>query len=155
MSTKFSEGRLSRVSLIRILPGADILESLEEACGHLNIKNGFISSCIGSLRRSSFFTVVPLENKMGAGYSTPIILDGPLELLSAQGTIGQDEKGNPFVHLHGLVGDQEGRIHGGHFIKGENPILITCEITISQVDGAGWLRAHDAEVDMDVFSPVP
>jgi predicted DNA-binding protein with PD1-like motif len=151
----FSQGGLSRVSLIRILPGADIIESLEEACAHLSIKSGFISSCIGSLKSASFFTVVPLENKMGAGYSTPITLEGPLELLSAQGTIGQDEKANPFIHLHSLVVDQEGRVHGGHFIKGENPALITCEIMISQVDGAGWLRAHDQKVDMDVFSPVP
>jgi predicted DNA-binding protein with PD1-like motif len=150
---KFSQGFLSRVVMIRVFPGWDIIEGIEKACEELKITAGAITTCIGSLQRTAFFTVVPLENKVGAGYSTPITLEGPLELLSAQGTIGQDEKGNRFVHLHGAVSDRGGHAHGGHFIKGETPVLITCEIVINLIDEAKWLRIHDPELGMDVVSP--
>jgi hypothetical protein len=149
----FLEGKLSRVASIRVLPGSDIIESIEEACLSLGIQSGCISSCIGSLRKAAFFVLRPMDNKMGAGYSSPVTLNGPLEILSAQGTIGRDEKGNPSVHLHGAVSDQEGRVHGGHFLKGKNAVLVTCEIMINAIDETQWLRIHDPELDMDVFSP--
>jgi predicted DNA-binding protein with PD1-like motif len=153
LSRTFSEGKLSRVASIRVLPGSDIIESIEQACRNLGIQSGFISSCIGSLHKAAFFVLLPMENKIGAGYSTPITLEGPLEILSAQGTIGRDEKGNLSVHIHGAVSDQEGRVHGGHFLKGENVVLVTCEIMINAIDETQWVRIHDPGLDMDVFSP--
>jgi len=96
---------------------------------------------------------VPLKNRPGAGYSDPINLDGPLELLSAQGTIGQEQNGDLFIHMHGLLSDQDGNVHGGHLIKGENPVLITCEIMISAVEGVRIKRRYDPETEMKLLTP--
>jgi uncharacterized protein len=153
MGTIFSEGKLNKAVIIRVLPGSDIIEGIEEACQALDIKSGAISSCIGSLQKASFLIAVPLKNRLGAGYSDPINLDGPLELLSAQGTIGQEQNGDLFIHMHGLLSDQNGNVHGGHLIKGENSVLITCEIMISQVEGVKMVRTYDPDVDMEVFIP--
>lgn len=98
---------------------------------------------------------IPMNNRAGAGYSEPKFLDGPLELLSGQGSIGQEEGGGLFVHLHGLLSDRDGRIYGGHLVRGENPVLITCEIMIGHAEGIQMLRTHDPEVDMKVLMPIP
>jgi len=151
MKALFSEGRVSRAVLVKVLPGSDIIEGIEKACHDMDIKCGAITSCIGSLQRTSLLVAVPLNNKVGAGYSEPRNLNGPLELISGQGTIGEDE-GTAFVHIHGMVSDKDGNVYGGHLIKGENPVLITCEIMISPVDGIQMVRTYDPEVDMKVFT---
>ena len=153
MRAKYSTGSISKVLMIRVLPGSDIIEGIEEACQGLDIKSGAICSCIGSLQKASFLIAVPLKNKPGAGYSDPIDINGPLELLSAQGTIGREQNGDLFIHMHGLLSDQNGNVHGGHLIKGENPVLITCEIMISQVEGMDMVRTYDPDVDMELFIP--
>ena len=153
MGLSFSQGHLSRAVIIRIEPGSDIIESIEDVCRQLDIKSGVITCCIGSLQKASFLIAVPLENKIGAGYSDPKILDGPLEFLCGQGMIGKEESGEYFIHLHGLVSDKDGNVHGGHLIKGKNPVLITCEIMISLIEGMEMIRTYDSKVDMKVLMP--
>ena len=109
MRITFSEGHISRVVMIRVLPGSDIIEGIEDVCKRLDIKAGAITCCIGSLQRASLLIAVPLENKIGAGYSNPIDFDGPLEFLAGQGTIGQEEEGDLFIHMHGVLSDKDGK----------------------------------------------
>ncbi|MBW1692153.1 MAG: DNA-binding protein [Deltaproteobacteria bacterium] len=117
MGITFSEGHLSKAVTIRVLPGSDVIEGIEEACQNLGIKSGAIISCIGSLQRASV-----------------LVAEGPLELLSGQGTIGREEEGEIItVHIHGVVSDKEGHLHGGHLVRGENPVLITCEVMVAQL----------------------
>lgn len=153
MGLTCSEGHLSKAVMVRIERGFDIIEGIENVCRQFDIKSGVITCCIGSLKTFSYCIVVPLENKFGAGYSDPKILDGPLEFLSGQGMIGKEESGEYFIHLHGLVSDKDGNVHGGHLIKGENPVLITCEIMISQITGVKMIRTYDPKVDMKVLMP--
>jgi predicted DNA-binding protein with PD1-like motif len=149
----FRAGSVTRAAVIRIHPGSDLIEGIEKACLGLNVRCASITSSIGSLRRSSFLIAVPLKNKVGAGYSAPKRMEGPLELLSAQGSIGLEEDGRLFVHLHGVLSDKEGNVHGGHFLKGENPVLITCEISLLPIEGVELRRSLDPEVEMEVLSP--
>ena len=139
--------------MIRVLPGSDIIEGIEKVCQNMGVRSGAITCCIGSLQRASLLIAVPMNNKIGAGYSDPKVLDGPLELLSSQGTIGQEEGGGIFIHLHGVVSNKDGNVYGGHLIKGKNPVLITCEMMVSQIEGINMIRAYDPEVDMKVFFP--
>ncbi len=148
-----SEGHLSKIFMIRVLPGSDIIEGIEEVCHNLDIKSGAITCCIGSLQRASLLIAVPMNSKIGAGYSDPKVIKGPLELLSGQGSIGQEEEGEIFIHMHGVVSDKNGNVQGGHFIRGENPVLITCEMVLIRVEGIHMIRAYDPEVNMKVFFP--
>jgi predicted DNA-binding protein with PD1-like motif len=151
---KLLEGTLSsRAAIIRVLPGFDVIEGIEEACRKLGITSGAIISCIGSLQRASVMIAVPLNNKVGAGYSEPIKLEGPLELLSGQGTIGREEEGNISIHMHVVISDKEGHLHGGHLVKGQNPVLITCEVMLARIEGIRIVRGYDPEIDMQVFLP--
>jgi predicted DNA-binding protein with PD1-like motif len=151
MGISFSEGHLSKVGMIRVVPGSDVIEGIEEACRKLGLRAGAIISCIGSLQRASVMIAVPLNNKIGAGYSEPILLEGPLELLSGQGTIGQGEQGEISVHMHAVMSDREGHLHGGHMVKGKNPVLITCEILLAEIQGIQIRRGFDPDTDMKLF----
>lgn len=146
------QGNLSRVVVIRLHPGEDLIEGIIAACEAHGLKSGVITSCIGSLQRASFFTVVPLANKIGAGYGDPIEVEGPLELVSAQGTIGSDVEANLLIHMHGSLSDSRGNLHGGHLIKGKCRILITCEVMIAFLDGVRTEQQYDPEVEMNLLT---
>ena len=153
MRVEFSTGLLSQVIMIRLLPGTDIIEGVQRVCENLDIEAGAIGCCIGSLQRASFLVAVPSKNKIGAGYSQPRRIEGPLELLSAQGSIGQEKTGDLFIHLHAIVSDAHGNLFGGHVVKGKNPVLITCEMMIGRVEGVRMIPTYDPEIDMKVLMP--
>ena len=151
MSATYQQGSLAKVVVLRLPPGKDLIEGLTEACQAHGLKSGFISSCIGSLRRASFFTVVPLANKTGGGYGDPIAKEGPLELVAAQGTIGLDAEGDLLIHLHGALSDSQGNVYGGHLIKGKCPILVTGEAMIAFLEGVRAVQQYDQETDMKLL----
>ena len=150
----YTSGTFSELVMARLSPGTDVIEGIAEVCRQQGIKSGSITTCIGSLQRASFFVVVPMENKLGGGYSDPIVLPGPVELISAQGTVGMDDQGSLFIHLHGVLSDSSGRSHGGHLIAGACPVLITCEVVIGCFEGLQAAHRLDPEVEMKVLIPV-
>jgi uncharacterized protein len=151
--TTSAQGAIAKLVMARLHPGTDVIEGIAEVCRQHGVTSGSITTCIGSLQRASFFVVTSMDNKLGGGYSDPIALPGPVELISSQGTVGQDELGNPFIHLHGVLSDSAGRSHGGHLIAGACPVLITCEVLIGVFQGLNAVHRHDAEVEMKVLSP--
>ena len=62
---EMAQGKLGRVIVVRLHPGADVLLSLEEACREHNITNGVILSAIGSLHSPQFCDVVEMPIKAG------------------------------------------------------------------------------------------
>ena len=148
-----AQGTLSKIVMARLHPGTDVIEGITEVCRQHGIRSGAITTCIGSLQRASFFVVKPMENRLGGGYSDPIALPGPVELVSSQGTVGVDASGAFFIHLHGVLSDSSGHSHGGHLIAGTCPVLITCEVLIGGFDGMAALHRYDPEVEMKVLCP--
>ncbi len=153
MKATYQQGTVTKMVIIRVHPGADITEQIIEICRNLGITSGCITSCIGSFQRASFMVAVPMPNKIGAGYSDPIVMEGPIELVTAQGFIGTDDEGEYFVHLHGMLSDGKGNAFGGHLVKGACPILVTCEIMISVVEGLRLARKYNPEVELNILSP--
>lgn len=82
---EMAHGKLGRIIVVRLRPGADVLLSLEEACREHNITNGVILSAIGSLQSPQFCDVVEMPIKAGYGYGETLHLTGPIELTSASG----------------------------------------------------------------------
>jgi len=150
----YESGFFSKSVMIRVHPGSDLVESITDVCGKLGIQSGSILSAIGSLQRASFLIAVPMENKIGAGYSNPIVVEGPLELLSGQGNMGSDEEGNLFIHMHGVLSDGRGNAYGGHLIAGACPVLITSEVMIGLFDGMQNVHRYDPEVELKILTPV-
>lgn len=153
MTISHTQTEVRQAVFIRLSPGTDLVTGIADVCRRRGIRAGCIASCIASLRRASFFVVVPMDNATGGGYSDPNHLTEPVEIVSAQGTIGEEENGETFVHLHAALSDFQGHVHGGHLIPGTCPILITSEILILPLAGIRLVRAFDADAGMPVLKP--
>jgi predicted DNA-binding protein with PD1-like motif len=146
---KCNKGRLI---VGRILPGTDLFAGIKKICLENNLRYGSIVSMIGSLSKGKFVYAIDDEKaKLKFKYSDPVYLQGPLELLSAQGFIGLGDNGEINIHLHGLMSDKYMRLFGGHFVEGGNPILATMEIMIQELDGVKLLRGLDQETGFTLF----
>jgi len=136
----------------RILPGTDLIKGIEKVCQDNQVTSGTIVTGIGSLVRAQFIYAVPDKDaKIGIKYSEPIRVEGPLELLACQGTIGLTAEGQLGIHLHGLMSDPDMKVYGGHFLEDGNPVLVTLEIMIHENQDARTVREQDAETGFPVF----
>ncbi len=147
-----AEGTISRVVAIRLRPGMDIVEGIISVCKEKGIKNGIILSAIGSLNGARFFDPVELpDKKAGYGYSDPIVLEGPIELVSLNGMICNND-GEILTHFHFSLSDKDGRGFGGHVIEG-NKVLLTVDVVIGELAGINMGRSYDPELELEIFNP--
>jgi hypothetical protein len=153
MATLHAEAEIRKAVFIRLSPGTDLISGIATVCRERGIHSACVASCIASLRRASFLVVVPKDNRLGGGYSEPVHIETPIELISGQGSIGEATGGELFVHLHAALSDARGRAYGGHLIQGQCPVLITSEILILPLDGVRLKRIHDPEVEMPILRP--
>lgn len=153
MASLHAEAEIKKAVFIRLSPGTDLISGIAAVCRERGIRSACIASCIASLQRASFLVVVPKENKVGGGYSEPVHLEDPLEILSGQGSIGETENGEVFVHLHAALNGAQGRAQGGHLIQGRCPVLITSEIVLLPLEGLRLMRSYDPEADMPILKP--
>lgn len=146
------ESNIKRVIVGRIPRGEDLLTAIKEICNEYGIKNGYISSLLGSLDTGRFIYAVPNESgKIGFVYSDNVDLEGPLELLAGQGLIGTEESGELSIHLHMLVSDKYMRVFGGHFVEGGNIVAATGEIVIHEIENAEYKRKFDEQTGFKLF----
>lgn len=146
-------GRFGRLLAIRMAPGEDILESLDNACEKAGIKHGVIVSGIGSMNGASFFNPVPLKDKKaGFGYSDAIILRGAIELVSMNGMICEGDDGKRLFHVHCSFSDQYGNGWGGHLIEG-NRVLLTVDVIVAEIDDLFMGRRYDEDLEVFIFNP--
>ena len=62
-----------------------------------------------------------------------ITIKGPaVEIVSLAGEVRQTDDGALRASLTGVVADTEGRIYGGPFVAGANPICMTFEVTLEE-----------------------
>ncbi len=135
----------------RLLPNTDLIQGIKEACKQNNIQYGQIISCIGSLKKASYvYATNEIDDTNIVRYSQPVIVDGPIELINSQGTIGQ-ENGEISIHLHGTLGDKKRNICGGHFSENGNTVLATVEFLIMGCTSPVIVRAFDDETGFILF----
>lgn len=149
---EMAQGKLGRVIVVRLRPGADVLLSLEEACREHNITNGVILSAIGSLQSPQFCDVVEKPIKAGYGYGETLHLTGPIELTSASGIICHDDEGTINLHVHMDLCDRHGNAHGGHLVEGTK-VLLTLDAVIAEVEGIDMRRKYNNELGVPLLAP--
>lgn len=143
---------MGKVIAARILPGTDLIEGIEAICRNQQVDSGFIVSGIGSLQHATIVYVVPdTSAPTGASYATPRKVDGPLELVSLQGTIGRTKDQGVAVHAHGMVVGPDMKIWGGHLIVSGNPVLVTGEIMICPTPDISLVKRMDPETCFELF----
>jgi predicted DNA-binding protein with PD1-like motif len=153
--TKWAEGKIKRIVSARILPGSDFISGVEKICIENGIKAGALSG-MGSLEKATFLIPAKQDGtKKGVGYSELKTVMGPLEILSAEGFISKDSESDKglFIHLHGVLCDEEGRLFGGHFSPGQNPTLLTLDVVIFEYEDISLSREYDPEIEMRVITP--
>jgi predicted DNA-binding protein with PD1-like motif len=98
----------------RLKPGKDLKNCLENLRDENQLKSGIILCIVGSLNKA----VLRMSNE------TEKIFTGPLEIVSAEGTISTEG-----IHVHIAVSDVEGSMYGGHLMEGCS-VHTTAEICI-------------------------
>lgn len=108
---------MSRLLLIRLEAGSDLVEGVESVARQHGIHSGVVRGGPGSLTRARLLAGGPA-----------IDVPGPAaEILTMVGEI-QDGAAD----LHGAVGDPDGRLYAGRFLRGGNPVCITVELVIEE-----------------------
>lgn len=116
-------GRTGKIVYARIAPNEDLVVSIEKICLSERISNAFIRGGVGSLVDACIYT---FENKY-------VTVKGPaIEILNLVGEVRPGAAGSLNASVSGVVADTEGKVYGGHFVAGLNPICITAEVTLEE-----------------------
>jgi hypothetical protein len=150
----YAIGKAGKLIPARLRTNTDITNGLKAVCEENGIKYGAVLFGIGSLRQLTYQVLAPKpETKLGAGYTDPQTLPGPIEVVSMHGIIFQSDDGQTLLHLHGTFSDKEGAVFGGHIVAGQNPVLATLDAYIVETTGAEVIRQMDEDIGMPVGIP--
>ena len=107
--------------MVKLEDGENVLEKLKVIVKESGLSSGVILHGVGMLRK------VKLGYFDGKGYVVDEF-EGPMELVSMQGNISSDDKGDIIFHIHVGLADRSKSMHGGHLLNGivnnVNEILI-------------------------------
>lgn len=119
-----TEGRYGRTAVLRLKPNVDLIHGLERACKENGVSQAVVRSALGSLTDASF--------DLGDSGRTAFVEGPGLEIVTLTGEIRPGEEGAVVADLAGSVVDRDGRLAGGRFRRGENPICITLELVLQE-----------------------
>jgi predicted DNA-binding protein with PD1-like motif len=116
-------GKMGRVAYGRIAPNEDLILGIEKLCLAQGFKNAFVRGALGSLVDAC---LEEIDDKI-------IEVKGPaVEIVSLAGEVRSDENGTPCASLSGVVAGPDGKVYGGRFVLGLNPICVTFEVTLEE-----------------------
>lgn len=119
--------------------GTDLLEGLTSIVQKENIRLGRIHA-IGATTHA----VVAYYDQNTKQYN-PMEFSGGMEILNLTGNISiRDRK--PFVHVHIVLSDREGKAFGGHVLPGTK--LFALEVFIDELDGEELVRSHEEKTGL-------
>lgn len=125
--------------LFRLKPGSDILQGLTRACQKRGINFGVINAIgLATKVKLGFYDHV---NKQYVEHT----FDHGLEILNLTANVSLKD-GQPFIHAHMTVADDQGRTYGGHVFQGCTVFVL--EATVTELTGDGPVRAYDDETGL-------
>jgi uncharacterized protein len=125
---------------LRLHPGDDVRQTLEDLAQKENITAGVILGAVGSLSKACL---------RFAGCDQPTELTGKYEILTLSGMLSQAG-----VHLHMSVGDSQGKCCGGHVAYGCE-VFTTLELAIGRLPDVVFQRVLDEATGFKELSIVP
>ena len=120
--------------IFRIKPGEDLWETIQNKALESGYGSHCVVTCVGSLK----FCKIRLAGATPTNQNT-ITIDGPLEIVSLTGTIIQDR-----AHLHISVSDKEGKVLGGHLMKG-SIVDTTAEVVLANLSSFGYILTREID----------
>jgi predicted DNA-binding protein with PD1-like motif len=119
---------------IRLKPGQDLKESIQQLVVQKNIKAGWISTCAGSLTQYNIRFANQPDSSSDKGH---------FEIVSLTGTVSVNGS-----HLHISISDSTGKTIGGHLMEGCK-IYTTAEMVILTTDQYEFKREKDGTTPWD------
>lgn len=138
------ESKIKRTLIVRLVPGEDILESLESLTLEQEIEGAQISF-IGAIAGATL-GYFDLNSRTYKSFS----LMEDLEVTSGIGNISRLEDGTPIVHAHIVVADESGKSFSGHLMKG-CIVSVTIEILINVLEQR-LLRTKDTRSGLNLLN---
>ena len=129
--------------IVRIDAGQEVLACLKELCRKENVSCAHVSA-IGAASHA-IIGVYDLEKQEYCREE----LNGFMEIASLTGNVTQ-MNGQVYLHLHGVLADQNHRLYGGHII--ELQIGATCELYL-RVLPASISREKDDSLGINLIRP--
>jgi hypothetical protein len=153
---KQAQGRAGRMVAARLLPGTNLMAGIAQVCEKANLRNGIVSSGIGSLKTAKYLDPIPKpELKAKYGYGEPMTAQGPIELLSLAGTVCHSDEGKVLLHVHATMCLADGKAFGGHLTEDGNEVLLTADVVLLEMEDVDFLRRFDEETGILMYSPTP
>lgn len=125
------EFSIGRILMFRTPTGVDLIDYLAKVVEKEKISTGLIS-IIGSLKDP----VIGYYN-IEKGVYEETRLQGFYELAHGSGNISL-KGGKPFIHLHVVLGDKDGKAYAGHLLKGE--VYVAEVIILEAIGGKPLVR---------------
>ena len=146
----YRECNTGRRFIIKLEPGARIIESLLDFASARNLPFASLVSAVGSVRDVEF-------SGIQAGAHLPMTepryktnrLEGPLELLGLEGNIAPGAGHRLAGEFHVLVSKSNGDVVGGRLM--EAVVFATCEIVLAEYLVEGIERHHSATSGVDTI----
>ncbi len=132
-----------KVSICRLPVGSDLLEGINLVAAKAGFKTATVQF-IGAVRKA---VVQAYDERVGEYISTH--LEGPLEILSGSGNISLKD-GEPFAHIHVVLGDLAGKCFGGHLAAGAEVFI--AEVILTEIAADSPLeRKQDDQTGLAVW----
>ena len=127
--------QIGNTYMIRIDLGEEILQSLKQVCSREGIRLAQVSA-IGATDHA----VVGVYDLAEQRYHQET-LDGFMEITNLSGNV-TEMNGEPYIHLHVTLADQQNILHGGHAL--ELRVGATCEMFVQVLDGTVSREKNEA-----------
>jgi len=140
--TRIAACTVKRTLMGQLPYGADLHGELTKIVRRENIHLGRISA-LGATTHAR----VAYYDQNTRTYN-PIEFPGGMEILNIHGNVSMRD-GEPFVHVHILLGDAGGKIFGGHVLPGT--ILYACEVFIEEFEGQVLERQQEKKTGLHLW----
>lgn len=118
--------RFGNTYMLRIDVGEEIMASLKAMCAQEGIRLARVSA-IGAAEGGAIGVYDLAEQRYHRED-----LEGFMEIASLAGSV-TEMNGEPYIHLHATLADQQNVVHGGHVI--ELRVGATCEMFVDTLEG--------------------
>ncbi|MBM7847836.1 PCC domain-containing protein [Arthrobacter roseus] len=137
-------GPTCRTVVARVLPNEDITDAVLRICSDNGFSTAIVRGGTGSLIGALF------EPNSGG---PPQKVDGPAtEVVTLVGHLESNQRGRPVVHLSCTLVDKHGNVHAGRLVKGANPVSVTFELVVQEVNPVPFINeSHDRAASTDAL----
>lgn len=151
-------GELAGSYRVTLAPGTDFLDGLVEVLAARRVRFAGALLLGGTVRSLSFMTGRPLKPdeklRRVATHNGPHEIACPATILAGNAILGEDTKGEALVHCHAVFADAEGKVIGGHLMRGECIAGETgIRLHVSALSEVGFRAVHDSETNFEIFQP--